>query len=311
MTALLRVAVVGLGAMGLPMAERLSAELEVVGFDSAPDRTEAAEAAGIELGATPAASAAGAHVLVLAVRTLAQCEAALFGADGAVGALKPGSVVILTSTIGSEGAASLAERLAGHSIHLLDLPVSGGPARAGNGDLLVFMGGTAEAAAAAMPVVDLLASTVAVVGRKAGDGQAMKTVNQLLCGVHIAAAAEALSLAQALGLDPAVTLEAISAGAAASFMLSNRGPRIVEALAGDEPGVMSRVDIFVKDLRIVDAAAGSVGLDLDVASAAERLFNRADSTGFGAEDDSMIARVIQHGHVAAEASSPSSPGRTT
>ena len=97
-------------------------------------------------------------------------------------------------------------------------------------------------------------------GDKPGDGQALKTVNQLLCGVHIAAAAEALALADALGLDPAKRLEALEAGAAASFMLANRGPRILEAYADDGAEVLSRLDIFVKDMGIVSKAARAAGL---------------------------------------------------
>ena len=199
---------------------------------------------------------------------------------------------MLTSTVGVEGAAGLGTRLGRQSLHLLDLPVSGGPARAGAGDLLVFVGGGPAAVERARPVVERLASTVAVVGPNAGDGQAMKTVNQLLCGVHIAAAAEALTLARALGLEPGAALEALSAGAADSFMFRNRGPRIVEALAGDTPPVLSRVDILVKDLAIVRRAADEAGLRLPLADAAERQFSRAEAAGLAAEDDAMVSRVL-------------------
>ena len=157
----------------------------------------------------------------------------------------------------------------------------------------MFLGGDEVVRAAAAPVVDALASTVVVVGERAGDGQAMKTVNQLLCGVHVAAAAEALALADALGLDPAVCVDVLGAGAAASFMLAHRGPRIVAALAGAEPEVMSRLDIFVKDLGLVEEAARSAGLATPVAAAAEQLFRLADSAGFGTKDDSVLARLLR------------------
>jgi 3-hydroxyisobutyrate dehydrogenase len=152
---------------------------------------------------------------------------------------------------------------------LLDLPVSGGPLRAGRGDLLALVSGDAAAIEIVRPVLERMASTVVAVGERAGDGQAMKTVNQLLCGVHIAAAAGALALAQGLGNDPQSALDALSAGAAASFMLSNRGPRIVQALQGDDPDVLSRVDIFVKDMGIVTDAGRATHVALPVAAATE------------------------------------------
>jgi len=110
-----------------------------------------------------------------------------------------------------------------------------------------------------------------IVGNKPGDGQALKTVNQLLCGVHIAAAAEALALADALGLDQAKTLAALEAGAAGSFMLSNRGPRILGAYEEDGAEVLSRLDIFVKDMGIVGKATRAAGLPSPLAAAAEQL----------------------------------------
>jgi 3-hydroxyisobutyrate dehydrogenase len=284
------VAVLGLGAMGLPMAVRLAETASVRAFDPADSRAAAAEAAGVDVVSTPAEAVRGATVVVLSVRTAEQAAASLFAPGGAAGALADGAVAVLTSTVGGDAATALAERLHGHD--LLDLPVSGGPLRARTGELVAFAGGSPQALERVRPVVDRLASTLVVVGPRVGDGQAMKTVNQLLCGVHIAAAAEALLLAQRLGLDPAAALEGVSAGAAASFMLSNRGPRIVEALAGADPEVLSRIDIFVKDLRIVEEAARALGLELEVAGAAARLFGRADAGGQGADDDSTVVRAV-------------------
>jgi 3-hydroxyisobutyrate dehydrogenase len=287
-----QVAVVGLGAMGLPIAQRLAGELPVVVFDVAADRTSAAAAAGASVAATAADAARQSAVVLIVVRTLAQAQDALFGPDGAAEGLRPGAVVVLTSTVGTAGARALAERLVSCQADLLDMPMSGGPARARRGDLLVMIGGSDYAVAAARPVIDLLASTAARVGQRPGDGQAMKTVNQLLCGVHIAAAAEALTLARALGLDPAAALETLGAGAAGSFMLADRGPRIAEALAGQSPAVMSRADIFVKDMGIVLDAGTSAGIALPVAGAAQQLYLLAQAAGLGAADDSAVATLL-------------------
>jgi 3-hydroxyisobutyrate dehydrogenase len=286
------VAVVGLGAMGLPMARRLATQLTVTGVDPSPDRAAQAEVVGLEVADTPAAAARHAGAVVLAVRDLAQVEAALWGPGGAAGTLGERAVVVLTSTVGAEGARAVGERLAEAGLQLVDFPVSGGPGRAATGDLLAFLGGGDEAVATVRPVLDLLATTIAVVGPNPGDGQAMKTVNQLLCGVHIAAAAEALALARGLGLDPQAALDALGAGAAASFMLANRGPRVIEVLHGQVPEVLSRVDIFEKDMGIVAEAAHAAGVALPVAAATEQLYRLGRIAGLGASDDSSIATLL-------------------
>lgn len=286
------VAVIGLGAMGLPMATRLLTQRPVTVFDPVEENVVRAMKSGARGASTPSDAASDVNVVLLAVRTLSQVEAALFGDDGAAPRLKPGSVVVLTSTVGAPGAKLIAERLATFGHLLIDAPVSGGPVRAGEGDLLILVGASSEAIEIARPVLDHLASTVVVVGPHPGDGQAMKTVNQLLCGVHIAAAAEALALAKGLGLDPEAALEALGAGAASSFMLANRGPRIAEALKGRSPQVLSRVDIFVKDMGIVADAGREAGVALPVAAAAEQLYRLGESAGLGASDDSTISTIL-------------------
>jgi 3-hydroxyisobutyrate dehydrogenase len=229
----LTVAVLGLGAMGLPMARHLASTCTVRGFDPDPGRRAGAGDAGTTT-ATAREAASGADVVLLAVRNAAQLEAALWGQDGVADVLGTGSVVLLTSTVGIEAVRGVAARLGEQGLLLVDAPVSGGPTRAGTGDLLVTVGAAPEAHAKALPVLEALAGTLTWVGQRPGDGQCMKTVNQLLCGVHIAAAAEALALAGALGLDAGLALETLQTGAAASFMLGDRGPRMLQA--GDEGG---------------------------------------------------------------------------
>lgn len=286
------VAVLGLGAMGLPMAMRLASGLTVHGFDIASARLELAEAAGISTFTSGAAAAAGANAVLLAVRNADQLNDVLFGDAGIAAALKPGAVVIMTSTVGVAAVTDVAARLAEQQVDLVDAPLSGGPVRAGEGDLLIVVGATEAARAAAAPVLDLLASTLSIVGDKPGDGQALKTVNQLLCGVHIAAAAEAMALADALGLDREKTLEALQSGAAASFMLGNRGPRMLQAYDEDGAEVLSRLDIFVKDMGIVTKAAREVALPTPVATAAEQLYLLGQAAGLGAADDSAVVKVV-------------------
>ncbi|WP_249354232.1 NAD(P)-dependent oxidoreductase, partial [Microbacterium sp. 2FI] len=291
-TTALTVAVLGLGAMGLPMATRLAEDLTVRGFDINPARLELAGAAGIVGCDSSREAVEGADAVLLAVRDSAQLAEVLFGEAGIAPSLAPGAIVILTSTVGTDGIAEVVAQLAEHGVALVDAPLSGGPARAGGGDLLIVVGATPEARAKAQPVLERLASTLTVVGDRPGDGQALKTVNQLLCGVHIAAAAEALALADALGLDPERTLEALGAGAAASFMLGNRGPRALQAYDEGGAEVLSRLDIFVKDMGIVNKAARAAHLATPIAAAAEQLFLLGEAHGLGERDDSAVIRVI-------------------
>ena len=286
------VAVIGLGAMGLPMAARLAERFDVRGFDIAPERVALAAERGVTASPSAAGAVSGADAVLVAVRTGGQLHDLLFGDAGLAPHLATGSVVILTSTVGTEGIGDIAARLADQGAQLVDAPLSGGPVRAGEGDLLIVVGAAPSALETARPVLDQLASTLSIVGEKPGDGQALKTVNQLLCGVHIAAAAEALALADALGLDREKTLEALTAGAASSFMLGNRGPRALQAYDEEGAEVLSRLDIFVKDLGIVGDAARRAHLSTPVAAAAEQLFLLGEAQGLGSHDDSAVIRVV-------------------
>ena len=289
-----RTAVIGLGAMGMPMARRLAGELAVSVYDIAADRRAAIAASeGARDAASPAEAARDADVVVLAVRDQVQVEGALFGANGAAEALRPGAVVILTSTVGPEAARSTAARLAEHGVLIVDAPVSGGPVRAGNGDLLIVVGAEDAALKTARPILDLLSSTLTVVGPRPGDGQAMKAVNQLLAGVHIAAAAEAIALARGLGLDPGTVVESLKHGAAGSFMFADRGPRMVQTYEdGAEVEVRSRLDIFVKDMGIVTGIARDAHVPVPLAAAAEQLYLLGERAGLAARDDSSVVTVL-------------------
>ena len=285
------IVVIGLGAMGLPMATHLATTFSVTGFDPFEPRRQLAGEHGIVAEATPEGASKNADIALLAVRDQGQAESALFGDDGVLESLRPGSPVILTSTIGPEAARALADRLEDAGYPLVDAPISGGPVRAGNGDLLIVVGATRDALAAAQPVLDHLASTLTIVGPRPGDGQALKTINQLLAGIHIAAAAEAIALARGLGLDPAVVISALSQGAAGSFMFSDRGPRMLQAYSGGAE-VKSRVDIFVKDMGIVTNVGRACHVPLPLAAAAEQLYLIAEAAGLGAEDDSSVVTIL-------------------
>jgi 3-hydroxyisobutyrate dehydrogenase-like beta-hydroxyacid dehydrogenase len=277
--------------MGLPMARRLiGASHEVTAFDPVEASREALAAAGGQPAMTAAEASADADLVFVIVATPEQATAALFGPGGAAEAITPGSIVVVMSTIGPAAVKDLDARLAERGVGLLDAPMSGGVARAERGDLVVMVGGPQDRFDACRPLLDRLGSTVSYVGEAVGDGQALKLVNQLLAGVHIAAAAEALGLAAALGLDARAAWEVVRQGAAGSFMLGDRGARMLDAEF--EP-VRSALDIFVKDMGLVVGAAKARKLPTPLAAAAEQLYLTGAAEGLGRRDDSSLITLYE------------------
>jgi len=286
------VAVLGLGAMGLAMAQCLVRSFPVRGFDVAPARIALAAADGV-VGTTSAAEAvAGAAVVVVSVRDGAQLREVALGAGGAGEAMAAGAALVVTSTVGAGAVREVAAALEPRGVLVVDAPVSGGPVRAAAGDLLMMVGASDEALAVAGPVLDALASTLSYPGG-VGAGQDLKTVNQLLCGIHTAAANEALALAHAMGLDLDAVIETLGKGAAASFMFSDRGPRAAQQLRGETPPLRSRLDVIAKDMGIVGDLTRLHKIATPVAAAAEQLFRLAMAAGLEAEDDSIVSTVLR------------------
>jgi 3-hydroxyisobutyrate dehydrogenase-like beta-hydroxyacid dehydrogenase len=285
-----RVGFIGLGAMGAPMAKRIfSAGFDLLVFDVRPENADPLVELGARRTLSPREAAEGAEALVLMVVNVEQVEEVLFGEDGAAEILSSGSAVVVMSTVGPEAVRGIEERLAGRGIRLLDAPVSGGVARAERGDLLIMVGGPTDLFEKLKPLLEAMGSTVVHCGGSVGDGQSVKLVNQLLCGVHIATAAEALAYAEALGLDPRSVFETIRHGAANSFMLADRGERMLER---EFVPAKSALDIFVKDMGLVREAAGEQGFQTPLADAAHRLYEMGSSLGLGGEDDSGVVRVF-------------------
>lgn len=281
----------GLGAMGLPMASHLATTMTVHGFDVSPERLDLARDAGIVPFRSAAEACDGVSVVVVGVRDGTQLDAVLFETDGAVESLAAGSVVVVTSTVGAQLVVDVGARVGEKGIHLVDAPVSGGPVRAGEGDLLIMVGATPTARVLAADVLDELASTLTDVGG-VGAGQQLKTINQLLCGIHTAAAAEALVLAHRLGIDLRGAIDVLDTGAAASFMLADRGPRMAARLTGQTPDLRSRLDVIGKDMGIVGDLAREYQVATPLAAAAEQLFRIGEAAGHGAQDDSVVVTLL-------------------
>lgn len=286
----LRVAFVGLGSMGLGMAKNLLAKgHRVIGVDLKPEARAALVEAGGTLADTPAAAAAQADALVVMVVSAAQAEQVLFGPHGGAAALPAGAVAMLSATVPASFARSAAERLAASGHCMLDAPVSGGQVRAADGTLTVMASGTAEAFARAQPILDAVAAKVYRLGDAPGLGSLVKTVNQLLAGVHIAASAEAMALGAKAGVDPRALFEVISNSAGNSWMFTNRVPHMLD---GDY-APKSAVDIFVKDLALVLDTGREIRQPLPLAAAAHQLFLSASGAGWGGLDDSAVVKVFE------------------
>lgn len=293
MTTTPAVAWIGLGAIGAPMARALAgADLPVTAYDLFPAAREAI-ADQVATAATAREAVPGADVVAVMVATPEQLDSVLFGVeDGIAGELTAGTVLLIMSTVGPAALDATAARLEGTGVRIVDAPVSGGAARAADGDLLVMVGGAESDVAAARPVLDALASNAPVVGPRPGDGQRFKIVNQLLCGVHIAAAGEALALADSMGLDLRQVHEVLGTGAAASFMFADRGARMVDGAYDD---VRSALTIFVKDMGLVAEAAEEVDQQVPLATAAQQLYRRGSELGWDRRDDSIVYRVLREG----------------
>jgi L-threonate 2-dehydrogenase len=280
---------IGLGSMGLPMARNLAARgFPVRGFDVRPDAVMALAQAGGTPAASVAEAAAGADALVLMVVNAAQAEAILF-ADGALAAMPEDGLVLLTATSPPGAVEGIAARVVAAGRRFVDAPVSGGVVGAQAATLTVMAAAPRATFEAARPVLDVLGDKVFHVGERPGQGAIVKTVNQLMCGVHIAVAAEAISLAAKVGVDLDVVLEILSGSSAASWMLKDRGPRMLQA----DPVVTSAVDIFVKDLGIVLEAGRDVKAALPLAALAHQMFLATSGQGGGADDDSQVIRAYR------------------
>lgn len=285
-----RVAFIGLGSMGLGMAKNLlNAGHTVVGVDPIATAREAFVAAGGTIAASPAEAARSADVVVVAVVNAPQVEAVLFGDGGAAASLRKGGLVMQCATVAAAFAKSLGERLTQSGHELLDAPMSGGRARAESGELTFMASGSTKAFASAESILSATSAKVFRLGNRPGIGSLVKTVNQLLAGVHIASAAEAMALAAKAGADTRAVYEVISASAGNSWMFGNRVPHMLD----DDYAPLSAVDIFVKDLGLVLDTGHEHRLPLPLAAAAHQLFLAAAGAGWGRLDDAAVVKVYE------------------
>lgn len=280
----MKLGIVGLGSMGFGMASSLlRGGHQVWGDDVNPAAVQRLQGASVGLvDALPDLDA-----LVVVVLNSLQVEGVLFGEKSYVAQLRKGAVVICCVTVAPDFARNMAARCAAVGVHYLDAPISGGSVKAAAGKLSIMASGTDAAFSAAQPALQCTAEKVFNLGDQAGMGSAMKAVNQMLAGTHIAAMAEAITFGITQGISPETFLKVIPDCAGTSWMLENRAPHIVD---GDY-APRSAVDIWPKDLGIVLDTAGSAGFDAPLTTAALRQFQAASALGLGREDDAAVAKV--------------------
>ena len=293
MSAHLSVGVIGLGAMGMGMAQSLRRAGHVVNvFDVRAEVAQKFAAEGGVACTSLEAIAAASDILVSVVVNAAQTESVLFGdgtpQSGCANHLKAGSVFVMCSTVEPAFSVGLEKKLTAQGLLYIDAPISGGAAKAASGQMTMMTAGTPAAYAKAETFLDAMAAKVYKLGDRAGAGSKVKIINQLLAGVHIAAAAEAMALGLREGVDPEALYEVITHSAGNSWMFENR---MAHVLAADYTP-LSAVDIFVKDLGLVLDMARASKFPLPLSSTAHQMFMQASTAGFAKEDDSAVIKIF-------------------
>lgn len=282
------IGVVGVGLLGTAVAGRLlKAGHRVVGFDTAPDRMRALLGMGGEAAASARAVALASEAVCTLLPTLPSVEAAVLGPDGVAAAGKPGQVLIQMSTISPALTARLAAESRARGLDFLDCPVSGTSGVVARGEGVLFVGGERRVFERWRPLLESMLPRAIYIGA-AGQAMVLKLVANLLVALHSVAAAEALHLARRAGLDPAVALEVLAGSAAGSRMLELRGPLMVR---GEYPAQM-KLDLFMKDLHLIQDAAAAAGAALPLTDTAERLYAAAAGTGHGGEDLAVVLTAL-------------------
>jgi len=283
-----KIAVIGLGSMGLGMARSLLRRgWDVCGVDLSTEARNALAAAGGRIAETPQAAVDGCQIVLSVVVNAQQTETILFGPGGVAAAMTQGSVFVSSATMMPKASREFADRLASKGILYLDAPISGGAVKADAGELSVMASGAPEAFDIAEKMLADIAQKVFRLGDKPGVGASVKMINQLLAGVHIAAACEAMALAAKLDLDLPQVYEVIKGSAGNSWMFENRVPHILD---GDY-APLSAVEIFVKDLGIIQDMARAERYPAPVAAAALQMFLATSGAGMGGDDDASVARL--------------------
>lgn len=266
----------------------LRAGFDLVVWNRTRNKMDALVSEGASAAGSPAELARACDIVITCVSDTPDVEAVVLGENGAIHGLREGSLLIDMSTISPKVTREIAARLAERGVHMLDAPVSGGSEGAARGTLSIMVGGEADQVSRAMPILEAMGKTITHVGGH-GAGQTVKLVNQILVVVNMLAVGEGLLFAQAGGLDLQKTLDAVTQGAAGSWMLSNRGPQVI---ARDwRPGFT--IDLQQKDLRLVLEAADENGVPLLGTALVFQLYRTLQQAGLGSEGNHALVKALE------------------
>lgn len=281
---------VGLGIMGQGMAANLlKAGFPLTIWNRTAAKMDGLVEQGAKAAANPGEVAASSDIVIICVSDTPDVEAVILGDDGILAQAKPGSVVIDCSTISPIVTRELNQKLAEKDVAMLDAPISGGSEGAVNGTLSIMVGGDAATFKRALPVFEAMGKTITHVGG-AGAGQTVKLVNQILVVGNMLAVSEALLLAQAGEVDLQKTLEAVSAGAAGSWMLSNRGPQVIRR--DWQPGFT--IDLQQKDVRLILDAAAQLGVPVPGTALIHQMYSTLQQQGLGSDGNHALVRALEN-----------------
>jgi 2-hydroxy-3-oxopropionate reductase len=282
-----RIGFIGIGVMGRHMARNLArAGHDVAVHDVRPEALEGMAGPGLRVAASVADAVRDADVAITMLPDTPQAQDVLLGPGGVLEAGTRGGLVVEMSTISASATRDMAARLAGRGIAMLDAPVSGGPAGAEGASLSIMVGGEAEAFARALPVLQAMGKTIVHVG-ESGAGQTVKMCNQLVCAINLMGVCEALALGREAGLDLGKLREVLMGGAAGSWMMQNLAPRMIAR----DPAAGFRIDLKLKDLRLVNEAAFEMGVPLPATALATQLYLEARAHGEGSNGNQALYRV--------------------
>ncbi len=288
------VGIVGLGLLGSAVAGRLrAAGHDVVGYDVVGERVQALVALGGRAEASAAGVAKAAEAVCVVLPSLASVEEVVVGPRGLAASGRAGQTIIQMSTISPSLTERLAREVSARGLAFLDCPISATSAMAARGEGIIFVGGDRSVYERWRPVLENVLPRAVFIGRP-GQAMALKLVANLLIALNSAAAAEALLMAKRAGLDLGLVLDVLTKSAATSRMLEVRGPLMAK---GEFPPQM-KLDLFMKDLHLIQAAAGSVGAPLPLTDVAERLYAAAMDAGHAGEDLSVVITALESTRVA-------------
>nr|WP_282553412.1 L-threonate dehydrogenase [Providencia sneebia] len=286
------VGVIGLGSMGMGIAQSLiKNNISTYGFDLDQVACQTLKHAGaVAVGQNAAPFAQQLDALLLVVVNGHQVESILFGGDQPlVEQLKPNTIIVLHSTVSAEQTKHIAEQLKKYSLLFVDAPISGGAIKAAEGKLTIMASGEPALFEQLQYVFSATSERLYRIGDQIGLGSTVKSIHQLLAGVHIAVAAESMALAAKAGIDLNMMYDIVTHAAGNSWMFENRMQHV---LAGDYHP-KSSVDIFVKDLGLVMDAAKALNFPLPLAATAHQMFIAASNEGFGKQDDSAVIKIFK------------------